>query len=70
MKAQVATRHAPRTLTGFVILKSYDGGRKWERERFCKDFSAAVHAAQALRTQNPAIRFRVDVEPVVARRRR
>lgn len=46
----------------FVILKSYDGGKKWERERQCRDFATAADLAQALRTQHPSIRFRVKAE--------
>lgn len=46
----------------FVILKSYDGGKSWERERRCPDFGAAADAAQTLRVQLRSIRFRVDVE--------
>ena len=55
--------------TEFVVLKSYDGGKHWERERSCSDFSSAADVAQALRTANPSIRFRVDVEPVARKRR-
>lgn len=47
----------------FVILKSYDGGKKWERERQCRDFASAADLAQTLRTQHRGIRFRVDVAP-------
>lgn len=46
----------------FVILKSYDGGKKWERERQCRDFATAADLAQTLRTQHPSIRFRVKAE--------
>lgn len=53
----------PRMTTEFVIFKSYDGGKHWERERGCSNFSTAADTAQALRSQNPSIRFRVDVEP-------
>ncbi|MFQ5723993.1 MAG: hypothetical protein ACE5G6_05825 [Terriglobia bacterium] len=56
--------------TEFVVLKSYDGGRHWERERGCPDFSTAAGAAQTLRTHNPAVRFRVDVAAVSFRLRR
>lgn len=48
-------------MRSFVIFKSYDGGKKWERERQCPDFATAAGAAQALRGQHPSIRFRVDV---------
>lgn len=55
----------------FLVLKSYDGGRTWEAARRCADFAAAAHAAEALRSQHPMIRFRLDVEtsPQPARRR-
>lgn len=46
----------------FLVIKSYDGGKRWERDRECSDFGAAADAAQALRTAHPHIRFRVDAE--------
>ncbi len=46
----------------FVIWKSYDGGKHWERERGLPDFAAAAEAAYSLRTRHPMIRFRVDAE--------
>ncbi|MDA2914107.1 hypothetical protein MYX77_09145 [Acidobacteriia bacterium AH_259_A11_L15] len=48
----------------FLVLKSYDGGKRWERGRGYKDFASAARAALALRAQHPAIRYRVDVETV------
>lgn len=50
------------SLREFVVLKSYDGGKHWERERQCGDFSSAAGLAQELRSQHPYLRFRVDVE--------
>ena len=61
MKMEVRSGSAPGSME-FVILKSYDGGRKWERARQFGDFATATDAAQALRAQHPSIRFRVDVE--------
>lgn len=52
----------------FVVLKSYDGGKRWERAREDKDFVSAARAALALRAKYPSIRFRVDVETVRLRR--
>jgi hypothetical protein len=52
----------------FVIWKSYDGGKHWERACQCPDFGSAAGAAQDLRTQHPGLRFRVDVEPGRAHR--
>ena len=67
MKPETAPSEETREMMDFVIFKSYDGGKKWERERECRDFMTAVDIAQALRVQHPSIRFRVDVE--AARRR-
>ena len=73
MKSSMASIE-PGTLMDFVILKSYDGGKKWERERQCRDFVTAVDLAQTLRTQHPSIRFRVNAEaagrPAVRGRRK
>lgn len=44
----------------FVVVKSYDGGKSWERERLCEDFGTAADAAQSMRTAHPYIRFRVQ----------
>ncbi len=44
----------------FVVVKSYDGGKSWERERLCEDFGTAADTAQGLRTAHPYIRFRVQ----------
>ena len=67
MKTEVQESHVP--ATEFVVLKSYDGGRHWERERGCPDFSTAADTAQTLRSANPTIRFRVDVSPAGRKRR-
>ncbi len=48
----------------FVVLKSYDGGKQWERAQEYTDFASAAKAALALGAQHPAIRFRVDVGTV------
>lgn len=61
MKTEVRSGPGPGPME-FVVFKSYDGGRKWERERPFGDFATATDVAQALRVQNPSIRFRVDVE--------
>ncbi len=50
------------TIVNFVIWKSYDGGKHWERECRLPDFAAAAEAAYSLRTRHPMIRFRVDAE--------
>lgn len=52
----------------FVVLKSYDGGKRWERAREYNDFASAANAVLDLEAQHPAIRFRVDVETVPLRR--
>lgn len=52
----------------FVVLKSYDGGKRWKRAREDKDFASAARAALALGAKYPSIRFRVDVEKVRLRR--
>ncbi len=48
----------------FVVLKSYDGGKRWERAREYNDFASAANTALVLGAQHPAIRIRVDVERV------
>ena len=48
----------------FVVLKSYDGGKRWERAREYKDFASAARAVLALGAKYPSRRFRVDVETV------
>ncbi len=50
------------TIVNFVIWKSYDGGKHWERERGLPDFATAADTAHSLRTRHPMIRFRVDAE--------
>lgn len=37
----------------FVVLKSYDGGKRWERAREDKDFASAARAALALGATHP-----------------
>ncbi len=60
----------------FVLLKSYDGGKHWERAGRYDDFVSASKAAMVMRCQNPSLRVRVDVEtmrqsaPKAARRKR
>jgi hypothetical protein len=57
----------PGAQAGFVVMKSYDGGRNWEPARQCGDFVTATDLAQALRSEHPAIRTRVDVRAVMGR---
>lgn len=64
-----AVQESQAAATEFVVLKSYDGGKRWERERGCPDFSTAADAAQALRSAHPTIRFRVDVAAAGRKRR-
>ncbi len=60
----------------FVLLKSYDGGKHWERAGRYDDFVSATKAAMVMRGQNPALRVRLYVEtmrqsaPKAARRKR
>ncbi len=51
----------------FVVLKSYDGGKRWELAQEYNDFATASNGAEALRVKHPSIRFRVDVETVLRR---
>ena len=67
MKTAVQESRVPGT--EFVVLKSYDGGKHWERERGCPNFSTAADTAQTLRSAHPTIRFRVDVSPAGRKRR-
>ena len=53
MKTEVQESHVP--ATEFVVLKSYDGGKHWERERGCPNFSTAADTAQTLRSAHPTI---------------
>ena len=46
----------------FVLLKSYAGGKHWERAGRYDDFVSASEAAMVMRRQNSALRVRVDVE--------
>jgi len=48
----------------FVVFKSYDGGKRWERGPEYDDFASAAIAARALSAQNTAIRYRVDAVPL------
>ncbi len=52
---------------GFVVMKSYDGGRNWEQARQCGDFVTAADLAQALRSEFPSMRTRVDVRATSGR---
>jgi hypothetical protein len=52
----------------FVVLKSHNGGKRWERAREYNDFASATKAALALGAQHPCMRFQVDVEAVRLRR--
>ncbi len=60
----------------FVLLKSYDGGKRWERAGRYDDFVSATKAAMVMRRQTPSLRVRQDVEtmrqsaPKAARRKR
>jgi len=60
----------------FVLLKSYDGGKHWERAGRYDDFVSASKAAIVMRQQNPSLRVRQDVEtmrqsaPKAVRRKR
>lgn len=45
-----------------MILKSYDGGKRWEAGPRYDDFGAAAGAAQSLRVEHPSIRFRVEAD--------
>ena len=46
----------------FVVLKSYDGGKRWVQGREYNDFASAANAALALGAQHPSVRYRVDVK--------
>ncbi len=48
----------------FVLLKSYDGGKHWERAGRYDDFVSASKAAMVMRAQTPSLRVRQDVEMV------
>ncbi len=58
----------------FVLLKSYDGGKHWERAGRYDDFVSATKAAMAMRQQTPSLRVRVETmrqsAPKAARRKR
>ena len=58
----------------FVLLKSYDGGKHWERAGRYDDFVSASKAAMVMRCQNPSLRVRVETmrqsAPKAARRKR
>ena len=50
----------------FVVLKSYDGGKRWERGPEYNDFASAANAALALGAKETAIRYRVEGGGAVA----
>ena len=52
----------------FVVLKSYDGGKRWVQGREYNDFASAASAALALGAQEPSIRYPVDFKTVQLRR--
>ena len=52
---------------GFVVMKSYDGGKNWEAGRECRDFVTATDLAQVLRSEHPSIRFKVEVRSASGR---
>ena len=58
----------------FVLLKSYDGGKHWERAGRYDDFVSASKAAMVMRQQTPSLRVRVETmrqsAPKAARRKR
>ena len=58
----------------FVLLKSYDGGKHWERAGRYDDFVSATKAAMVMRQQTPSLRVRVETmrqsAPKPARRKR
>ncbi len=58
----------------FVLLKSYDGGKRWERADRYDDFVSATKAAMVMRRQTPSLRVRVATmrqsAPKAARRKR
>jgi len=58
----------------FVLLKSYDGGKHWERADRYDDFVSATKAAMVMRRQTPSLRVRVETmrqsAPKAARRKR
>lgn len=70
MKSLVANSNQEGASMDFVIIKSYDGGKKWERERQCRDFATAADLAQTLRTLHPSIRFRVKAEAAAPGRKK
>ncbi len=55
-------KHKEEEAMAFVVLKSYDGGKHWERAQEYNDFASASNAAQALGVKHPSIRFRVDAK--------
>lgn len=52
----------------FVLLKSYDGGKRWEQGPEYNDFASAAHAALVLGAKDTSIRYRVDFKRVQLRR--
>ena len=53
----------------FVVFKSYDGGKRWERAREYNDFASAAKASLTLGAQHPCIRFRVEAVRTKRRQR-
>ena len=52
----------------FVLLKSYDGGKRWEQGPEYSDFASAANAALILGAKDTSIRYRVDLKRVQLRR--
>lgn len=52
----------------FVVLKSYDGGKRWQRGPEYNDFASAANAALVLAAKDTSIRYRVDVKMAQLRR--
>ena len=48
----------------FVVVKSYDGGKQWEGGPEYNDFASAASAAEALRTEDTPLRYRVKAVPL------
>lgn len=47
-----------------MVLKSYDGGKRWERGPEYDDFASAASAARALNAQDTPIRYRASAVPL------
>ncbi len=62
--------HKPKVgAMAFVVFKSYDGGKRWERAREYNDFASAAKASLTLGAQHPCIRFRVEAVRTKRRQR-